>query len=92
MKQSAVEKLAENVDNLIPFMNDSIAKKFRELIEQAKDIERRQLIDCGNSCALMQHIHNDKINKMTESEIRQFAEEEHLTFGEEYYNENFLKN
>jgi hypothetical protein len=89
MEQSAVEWLAENVDNLIPFMNDNIAKKFRELIEQAKDIERRQLIDCGNSCALMQHIHNDKINKMTVSEIRQFAEEKHLTFGEEYYNENF---
>jgi hypothetical protein len=91
MKQSAVEWLAENVDNLIPFMNNYIAKKFNELVEQAKDMERQQLIDCGNSCALMQHIHNDKINKMTESKIRQFAEEEHLTFGEKYFNENFKK-
>lgn len=55
------------------------------------DTERQQLIDCGNNCALKQHIHIDKINKMTESEIRQFAEEEHLTFGEEYFNENFKK-
>lgn len=58
-------------------------------IEQAKDIERKQIIECGNSCAIKQHLHIDKINKMTESEIRQFAEEEHLTFGEEYYNETF---
>ncbi len=29
MNQSAVEWLAENVDNLIPFMNNNIAKKFR---------------------------------------------------------------
>lgn len=58
-------------------------------IKQALEMEKEQLIDCGNSCALMQHIHIDKINKMTESEIRQFAEEEHLTFGEQYYNETF---
>jgi uncharacterized protein (DUF488 family) len=42
MKQTAVEWLAENVDNLIPFMNDSIAKKFRELIEQSKEMEKEQ--------------------------------------------------
>ena len=64
-------------------------KTSKHILEQANDMYRTQLIDCGNSCALKQHLHIDKINKMTESEIRQFAEEEHLTFGEEYYNETF---
>jgi hypothetical protein len=50
---------------------------------------KQQIIDAGNSCALKQHLHNDRVNKMTESEIRQFAEEKHLTFGEQYYNETF---
>jgi hypothetical protein len=80
MKQTAVEWFAEQMEH--PHI-------FNPLIEEALDMEREQLIDCGNSCALMQHIHIDKINKMTESEIRQFAEEEHLTFGEQYYNETF---
>lgn len=80
MKQTAVE-----------FLLSKTSKHCfnKQEIEQALDMEREQLIDCGNSCALMQHIHIDKINKMTESELRQFAEEEHLTFGEEYYNETF---
>lgn len=86
MNQSAVEWLVEQLFELRnPTLNQI------EILKQAKDMERQQLIDCGNSCALMQHIHNDKINKMTESEIRLFAEEEHLTFGEEYFNENFKK-
>ena len=42
MKQTAVEWLAENIDNLIPFMNDNIAKKFSELVQQAKEIEKQQ--------------------------------------------------
>jgi hypothetical protein len=42
MKQTAVEWLAENIDNLIPFMNDNIAKKFSELIEQSKEMEKQQ--------------------------------------------------
>ena len=86
MTQSALEWLEEQLFELRnPTLNQI------EILKQAKDMERQQLIDCGNSCALMQHIHNDKINKMTESEIRQFAEEEHLTFGEEYFNKNFKK-
>jgi hypothetical protein len=42
MKKSAVEWFGENIDNLIPFMNDNIAKKFSELIEQAKEMEKEQ--------------------------------------------------
>jgi hypothetical protein len=84
MEQSAVEWLEQQYQKQITFLH-------REDFEQAKDMERQQLIDFGNSCALKQHIHIHKINKMTESEIRQFVEEEHLTFGEEYYNETFKK-
>jgi len=84
MKQTAIEwlethfKYRSNGFNLL-----------EGLFNQAKEIEKQQIIDAGNSCALMQHIHIDKINKMTESEIRQFAKEKHLTFGEKYFNETF---
>jgi len=65
--------------------------KSLEFIEQAKEMEKEQIINAGNSCALKQYLHIDKINKMSESEIRQFAEEEHLTFGEKHYKETFNK-
>jgi len=45
MKQTAVEWLAENIDNLIPYVNDESAKKFNELVEQAKEIEKEQMIE-----------------------------------------------
>ena len=42
MKQTAVEWLAENIDNLIPYVNDDSAKKFNELVQQAKEMENQQ--------------------------------------------------
>jgi hypothetical protein len=68
-------------------INTIISRIDEELLE----MEKQQIIDAGNSCALKQHLHIDKMIKMSESEIIQFAEEEHLTFGEEYYNETFNK-
>jgi hypothetical protein len=43
--QTAVEWLAENIDDLIPYVNDDSAKKFNELVEQAKEMETEQIID-----------------------------------------------
>jgi hypothetical protein len=37
-----LEWLAENIDNLIPYVNDASAKKFNELVEQAKEMEEQQ--------------------------------------------------
>jgi len=87
MKQTAVEWLEEKFKNShANFINWSL-----ENFEQAKEMEKQQIIEAGNSCALRQYLHNDRVNKMTESEIRQFAEEKHLTFGEQYYKETFNK-
>lgn len=88
---TAVEFLEQEIFRKYKFTLQQLnCQPLEEAIEQAKDMYRTQLIECGNSCALKQHLHIDKINKMTESEIRQFAEEEHLTFGEAYYNETFI--
>ena len=83
MKQTAVEWLFKNI-----WLNPP--ENLYEILDQAKEMEKQQIIDCGNSCALKQHLHSDRINKMSESELRQFAEQDDLTFGEEYYNENFI--
>ena len=89
MKQTAVEWLFDNL-LFAPISRQDVRYNERKF-NQAKEIEKEQIIEAGNSCALKQHLHSDKINKMTESELRQFAEEDVLTFGEEHYNETYNK-
>jgi len=59
MKQTAVEWLAENIDNLIPYVNDDSAKKFNELVEQAKEMEKHQQ---GYSEEEVELIANEMVN------------------------------
>jgi hypothetical protein len=54
-------------------------------------MEKQQIIDCGNTCAIKQHIHIEKVNKMTMGEMLEFANTQTVTIGEEYYNETFNK-
>jgi hypothetical protein len=90
---TAVEWLLEQLKdvkyNTLEKNGYSIA--LEKIHKQALDMEREQLIDCGNSCAIKQHIHNERVNKMTMDEMLEFSQEETLTFGEEYYNEIFKK-
>jgi hypothetical protein len=79
---TAVEWLVDNLH----YLNST---KWYDILEQAKDMERTQLIECGNNCAIKQHLHNERVNKMTTDEMLEFSKEETLTFGEQYYNETF---
>jgi hypothetical protein len=79
---TAVEFLVDNLH----YLNST---KWYDILEQAKDMERTQLIECGNNCAIKQHLHNERVNKMTMDEMLEFSKEETLTFGEQYYNETF---
>ena len=84
MKQTAVEWLIEQLFELRnPTLNQI------EIMKQAKEMEREQLIDCGNSCAMRQHIHIERINDMTMEQLIECSKEETLTFGEEYYNQTY---
>jgi hypothetical protein len=87
MKQTAVEWLYKNLlEN--PISNQDI--EYNEAVfHNAKEMEKQQIIDCGNTCALMQYIHVDKVSQMSIKEVEKLAEEDNITFGEEYYNETF---
>jgi len=86
-KQTAVEWLVEQLETIIFYTDE--AKE--NTIEQAKQMEKEQIIDAGNSCALMQNIHNRKIDLMSLEQLEIFAEEPNITFGEQYYNEKYEK-
>ena len=47
-KQTAVEWLWEQIDNTIPFQNIQTSQIFNGLLEQAKEMEREQIIKFAN--------------------------------------------
>jgi hypothetical protein len=98
MKQTAVEFLIEQIkskaDNLPTNTKENrMAKGIYVdcliMARQAKEMEKQQIIDCGNTCALMQYIHVDKVSQMSIEEVEKLAEEDNITFGEQYYEETF---
>lgn len=97
MKQSAVEWLDEQIecismqvfDGFLTFVE--FMEEREKLFKQAKEMEKEQIIEAGNSCAFKQHLHSDRINKMSIDELEQYNLEPSYTFGEEYYNETFKK-
>jgi hypothetical protein len=95
MKQTAVEQLGiafrqwqkdwqnyEETGKNKPVSYDEFIKPFLEM-------EKQQIIQAGNSCALKQHLHSDRINKMSMEELEQYNLEPSYTFGEEHYKETF---
>jgi hypothetical protein len=45
MKQTAVEWLWEQIDNIVPFQNIQTSQIFNGLLEQAKQMEKQQIKD-----------------------------------------------
>lgn len=83
---TAVEWLIEEVQ-----CRGLVTKELKFAFEQAKKMEKQQIIDAGNNCAFKQHLHSDRINKMSVDELEQYFLEPSYTFGEEYYDETFKK-
>jgi hypothetical protein len=98
MKQTAVEQFIEQLEKQgESWENMSIGRiqisikveDYLNLINQAKEIEKQQIIDAGNRCALKQHLYSDRINEMSREELELYDLETSYTFGEEHYNETF---
>lgn len=85
MKQTTIEWLTEKLRNEFGFAFSN------NIFEQAKEMEKEQIINAGNSCAVKQHLHSNKIDKMSDKEIEQYLLEPSFTVGEQYYNEQFKK-
>lgn len=92
MKQTAVEWLEQEIFRRYKFTLQQLnCQPLEEAIQQAKEMEKQQIIESGNSCAFKQHLHSDRINKMSIDELEQYNLEPSYTFGEEYYYQTFNK-
>jgi hypothetical protein len=71
--KTAVEWLWEEIDNAIPYQNIKTSQIFNKLFEQAKKLEKQQIIDA--------FWEGDNTDCISEQNIKEFAEQ--------YYNETF---
>ena len=85
---TAVEWL-ESKFNEFETLDYSLPSSLYEYVNKAKEMEKEQIIDCGNRCAVKQVIHNRRLDLMNLIQLEEFSKEENITFGEEYYNETF---
>lgn len=86
--------------NAVDFMFNELTKlgylitlspKAINVIQQAKQLEKQQIIDAGNKCCMKKHLHDDMLDKMTPDELTEYINKDVLTYGEEYYNETYKK-
>jgi hypothetical protein len=95
MKQTAVEQLGiafiQWEKDRYDFIKTGKDKpvSYDKFIKPFLEMEKEQIIEAGNSCAFKQHLHSERINKMSMDELEQYDLEPSYTFGEEYYNETF---
>jgi hypothetical protein len=73
--KTAVDWFANEIDNLLPYVNEKIAKQFNDLIEKAKAVEQ-------------QHIET-AFDKGISSVLKNFDKAYSDIDGEEYYKQNF---
>jgi len=88
-KMTAVEWLVDELEKANYIPKDSLIIDY--VIKQSNKMFEQQIIEAGNSCAFKQHLHSERINKMSMDELEQYDLEPSYTFGEEYYNETFNK-
>jgi hypothetical protein len=61
-KQTAVEWFTNEIDNLIPYVNEKTSKQFKDLADKAKELEKKQIIDAfeeGKDIEYEYHINDE---------------------------------
>jgi hypothetical protein len=60
--------------------------------ENALEKEKEQIIDAGNACSIKTIVHREKLDEMSEDELRDSLVEDTISHGEDYYNQTYNQN
>jgi hypothetical protein len=88
--KTAMQELIEFIEstNNTPHVNLTIMDKAKKLLEK----EKEQIIEAGNVCSIKTIVHKEKLDEMSENELRDSLVEDTISYGEEYYNQTYNKN
>jgi hypothetical protein len=96
--KTAMQLLFEEFESLSKSSRDAGDSQTAGLIDflcerkaVALEKEKEQIIDAGNACSLKTIVHREKLDKMSEDELRNSLVEaiDTISHGEEYYNEKY---
>jgi predicted metal-dependent hydrolase len=62
------------------------------LSKQFLEKEKEQIIEAGNVCSIKTIVHKEKLDEMSENELRDSLVEDTISYGEEYYNQTYNQN
>jgi GTP-binding protein EngB required for normal cell division len=85
--KTAMQELIEFIEstNNTPYVNLTIMDKAKKLLEK----EKKQIIEAGNACSIKTIVHREKLDEMSEDELRDSLVEDTISHGEEYYNQTY---
>jgi hypothetical protein len=88
--KTAMQELIEFIEstNNTPHVNLTIMDKAKKLLEK----EKEQIIEAGNACSIKTIVHKEKLDEMSENELRDSLVEDTISYGEEYYNQTYNQN
>ena len=64
-------------------------KSIMLIAETLLEKEKEQIIDAGNACSIKSMVHREKLDEMSEDELRDSLVEDTISHGEEYYNQTY---
>jgi hypothetical protein len=79
---------------LVDCRNESGTIQFNahETFNKFLEKEKEQIIDAGNACSIKSMVHREKLDEMSEDELRNSLVEDTISYGEEYYNQTYNQN
>ncbi len=82
-----MQELIEFIEstNNTPYVNLTIMDKAKKLLEK----EKEQIIDAGNACSIKTIVHREKLDEMSEDELRDSLVKDTISYGDEYYNQTY---
>jgi hypothetical protein len=87
--QTVLQELISELKRVEDYpMMSFVIKTAQSLLEK----EKEQIIEASNNGALKSMVHREKLDKMSEDELRDSLVEDTISYGEEYYNQTFNKN
>jgi hypothetical protein len=95
--KTAMQELVDELLFIESIKENEITKSNKAIltttaIKNALEKEKEQIIDAGNACSIKTIVHREKLDKMSEDELRDSLVEDTISYGDEYYNQTYNQN
>jgi hypothetical protein len=84
--KTAMQELIDELKLIEAYpMSPLVLRIATDLLEK----EKEQIIDAGNACSIKTIVHREKLDEMSEDELRDSLVKDTISYGDEYYNQTY---